>query len=29
MYKIKVSDLAELDDMMSADEYDAQVSAEH
>ncbi|MEN9430785.1 MAG: glycine cleavage system protein, partial [Pseudomonadota bacterium] len=28
MYKIKVSDLAELDDMMSADEYDAQVSAE-
>ena len=29
MYKIKVSDLAELDDMLSADEYDAQVSAEH
>ncbi|MBH1971820.1 glycine cleavage system protein GcvH [Moraxellaceae bacterium AER2_44_116] len=29
MYKIKVSDLTELDDMMSADEYDAQVSAEH
>lgn len=29
MYKIKVSEIAELDDMMSADEYDAQVSAEH
>ena len=29
MYKIKVSDLSELDDMLSADEYDAQVSAEH
>ena len=29
MYKIKVSEIAELDDMLSADEYDAQVSAEH
>ena len=29
MYKIKVTEIAELDDMMSADEYDAQVSAEH
>ncbi|MBK6756236.1 MAG: glycine cleavage system protein GcvH [Moraxellaceae bacterium] len=29
MYKIRVSDMAELDDLLSADEYDEQVAAEH
>ncbi len=29
MYKIKISAVEELDDMLSADEYDSQVSAEH
>lgn len=29
MYKIKASDVAELDNLLGADEYDAQVAAEH
>ena len=29
MYKIRVSDMAELDDLLSADEYDEQVATEH
>ncbi len=29
MYKIRVSDMTELDDLLSADEYDEQVATEH
>lgn len=29
MYKIKVSDVSELDNLLTADEYDAEVAAEH
>ncbi|MDO8330329.1 MAG: glycine cleavage system protein GcvH [Fluviicoccus sp.] len=29
IYKIRISDVSELDNMMSGDEYDAQVAAEH
>jgi hypothetical protein len=29
MYKIRVASVAELDDLLSAEEYDEQVAAEH
>ena len=29
IYKIRISDVSELDNLMSGDEYDAQVAAEH
>ena len=29
MYKIKVADVSELDNLLSADDYEAQVAAEH